>query len=147
MELDKVEVLIEKYFQGETSITEEMELRNYFSSSEVAQHLEQYKSMFGYFTHVREQKFMSEIPLQTKKRNAAWVKIAASVAVLLSVGMYVYFDSKVVNEDLGTYDNPEVALKETQKALAMLSNHVNSGIESVIYIEEYEKSRKIIFKQ
>ena len=41
MELYKIEELIEKYFQGETSIAEEKELTNYFSSSNVAQHLEQ----------------------------------------------------------------------------------------------------------
>ena len=147
MELNKVELLIEKYFQGETSIAEEKELKSYFSSLSVAQHLEQYRSLFVYFTHESELKFTPEVPLQSKKRNLAWMKIAVSVAVLLCGGTYVYFDNKVVKEDLGTYDNPEVALKETQKALAMISNHVNRGIESVIYVQEYEKSKKIIFKQ
>ena len=59
----------------------------------------------------------------------------------------MYVDSKVVDQDLGTYDNPEVALKETQKALALLSTHVNTGIESVNYIREYEDSKQLIFKK
>ena len=150
MELDKIEILIEKYFQGETSIAEENELKKYFSSSDVAQHLEQYQPIFGYFSQAKEQRFEHEIPLQSnKKRNVAWLSIAASVVVLLGIGTFTYFDNnrENANQDLGTYKNPELALKETQKALAMLSNHVNEGVESVQYIEEFNNSKSIIFKQ
>lgn len=157
MELDKIEILLEKYFQGETSITEENELRNYFSSSNVLPHLEQYKPVFGYFSQAVAQKFAPEIPLLPipkfrdgdKKRNVAWFSIAASVVVLLGIGTFAYVNyyNANQNQDLGTYDDPEVAFKETQKALAMLSNHVNVGIESVQYIQEYENSKNLIFKQ
>lgn len=64
MEFNKIEDILEKYFQGETSIAEEKELKDYFSSPNVAQHLEQYKPMFGYFSHVKEQKSTQEIPLK-----------------------------------------------------------------------------------
>ncbi|MBS7255672.1 hypothetical protein [Flavobacterium branchiicola] len=152
MELDKIENILEKYFQGETTIAEEKELKEYFSSPNVAQHLEQYKPMFGYFSQVKQQKSTQEIPLQTKKRNVAWLSIAASVVVLLGIGTYFFMSEKnadqtVAQSELGTYDNPEEALKATQKALALLSNNVNVGIESVQYINEYEQSKNRIFKQ
>ncbi|MFV5699847.1 hypothetical protein ACM55H_15915 [Flavobacterium sp. ZT3R17] len=157
MELNKIEILLEKYFQGETSIAEENELRNYFSSPDVAQHLEQYKPMFGYFSLPKEQMLKQETPLLSipkfrdgdKKRYIAWLSIAASVVVLLGIGTYMFYNYDTVNkkEDLGTYDDPEVALRETQKALALLSNHVNVGIESVYYINEYQESKELIFKQ
>ncbi|MDX6182484.1 hypothetical protein SGQ44_07540 [Flavobacterium sp. Fl-77] len=152
MELNNIENILEKYFQGETSIAEEKQLKDYFSSSNVAQHLEQYQPMFGYFSQVKEQKSMQEIPLQTKKRNVAWLSIAASVAVLLAAGTFFYVSEKnttpvVAQSELGTYDNPEEALEATQKALALLSNNVNVGIESVQYIKEYEQSKNKIFKQ
>lgn len=152
MELDKIEYILEKYFQGETSIAEEKELKEYFSSSNVAQHLEQYRPMFGYFSQVKEQKSTQEIPLQTKKRNVAWLSIAASVVVLLGIGTFYFVSQKttppaVAQSELGTYDNPEEALAATQKALALLSNNVNVGIESVGYIKEYEQSKNKIFKQ
>jgi hypothetical protein len=66
---------------------------------------------------------------------------------MVVAGTYVFFDKEVSSEDLGTYDNPETAMKETQKALALLSNHVNVGIESVICVEQYENSKNLIFKQ
>lgn len=162
MEFNKIEDILEKYFQGETSIAEEKELKEYFSSPNVAQHLEQYKPMFGYFSQVKEQKSTQElenlvqtdeaIPLKTKKRNVAWLSIAASVVVLLGVGTYFYVSEKnagpaVAQSELGTYDDPEEALAATQKALALLSNNVNVGIESVQYIKEYEQSKNKIFKQ
>lgn len=152
MELNKIEDILEKYFQGETTIAEEKELKEYFSSPNVAQHLEQYKPMFGYFSQVKQQKSTQNIPLKTKKRNVAWISIAASVVVLLSIGTYFYVSEKntapvVAQSELGTYDDPEEALKATQKALALLSNNVNVGIESVQYIKEYEQSKNKIFKQ
>lgn len=152
MEFNKIENILEKYFQGETSIAEEKELKDYFSSPNVAQHLEQYKPMFGYFSQVKEQKSTQEIPLKTKKRNVAWLSIAASVVVLLGVGTYFYVSEKnaapaVAQTELGTYDDPEEALAATQKALALLSSNVNVGIESVQYINEYEQSKNKIFKQ
>lgn len=152
MELNRIEDILEKYFQGETTIAEEKELKEYFSSSNVAQHLEQYKPMFGYFSQVKQQKSTQNIPLKTKKRNVAWLSIAASVVVLLSIGTYFYVSEKnttpvVAQSELGTYDNPEEALAATQKALALLSNNVNVGIESVQYIKEYEQSKNKIFKQ
>jgi hypothetical protein len=149
MELNKIEILLEKYFQGETSIAEENELRNYFSSLYVAQHLEQYKPMFGYFPLAKEQMLKQKISLQSKKRYVAWLPIAASVIVFLGIGTYVFYNYDNANEkqDLGTYDDPEIALRETQKALALLSNNVNLGIESVYYIKEYQDSKELIFKQ
>jgi len=152
MELNKIEDILEKYFQGETTIAEEKELKEYFSSPNVAQHLEQYKPMFGYFSQVKQQKSTQNIPLKTKNRNVAWLSIAASVVVLLSIGTYFYVSEKntapvVAQSELGTYDDPEEALKATQKALALLSNNVNVGIESVQYIKEYEQSKNKIFKQ
>lgn len=151
MELVKIEDLIEKYFQGETSIAEENELRTYFSSSNVAQHLEQYKPIFSYFSLAKEQQFTSEIsPIlgsRDEKRTVKWLSIAASVVVLLGIGTYSYYDVAVVNksQDLGTYDDPEEAFRATQKALSLLSNNVNVGIESVQYIQVYQTTKDRIF--
>ncbi|CAA9201377.1 hypothetical protein [Flavobacterium collinsii] len=152
MGYNKIEDVLEKYFEGETTIAEENQLKEYFSSPDVAQHLEQYKPMFGYFSQVKEQKSTQTIPLETKKRKVAWLSIAASAVVLLGVGTYFYVSEKDVTPvtaqtELGTYDNPEEALAATQKALALLSNNVNVGIESVQYIKEYEQSKNKIFKQ
>ena len=55
MELNKIEKLLEHYFEGATSSAEENELRNYFSSTNVAPHLEQYKPLFDYISDAKKQ--------------------------------------------------------------------------------------------
>ena len=149
MELYKnIEQLLDKYFQGETSFAEETELKTYFSSSDVAQHLEQYKQVFGYFLQAKEQRFEKTILIPSKKRkNAALLSLAASIVILIGVGTFYYFNESKpkVSGEYGTYDNPEIALKETQRALDMISKNVNVGIESVTYINEYEIAKDRIF--
>ena len=149
MELDRIEIILNKYFEGETSIAEENELKNYFSSSDVAQHLQQYKSVFGYFSQEQSQQFKAAIPLKAKKRtNVAWLSIAASVVVLFGIATFMYTNEKAATSaDLGTFDDPEVALAETQKALILVSQKINVGKQSVSYINEYQESKNRIFKK
>lgn len=157
MELYKVETVLEKYFEGETSIAEEKELQDYFVTQQVAPHLEKYIALFNHFAVAKEQQFEQEIPLfevqqeesRNKKRNLGWMSIAASVVVLMGIGTYVFYYSEPINNsnDLGTYDDPEVAFKETQKALSLLSKNVNVGIESVKYVEEYQIAKNKVFRK
>ena len=146
MELHNIEILLEKYFSGETSIAEEKQLKSYFSRSDVAPHLEQYKAMFGYFGMAKQEQFTKTVPLQPRKRNyVAWLSVAASVAML--AGTYFFMTQESTpNQDLGTFDDPEVAFAETQKALEMVSENVNEGVKSIEYVHEYNHTTKTIFK-
>lgn len=146
MELIKIELLLEKYFEGTTSIAEERELKAYFSSPNVAQHLKQYQPVFAYFEIAKQEKTKHELPQQTKSNTRVWFSIAASVVVLLSVGTFAYFNFNTApKEDLGSFDTPEEAFVATQKALTMLSENVNVGVKSVQYIKEYETAKAKVF--
>jgi hypothetical protein len=147
MEYNNIEQLLEKYFDGQTSIAEEKELTNYFSSTNVAQHLQQYKPVFEYYSFSKHQKFTQEIPLKTKKRKVMWLSIAASVLVLLGVGTFYSLNNQQseIEHGLGTFKSPEIAFQETQKALQMLSQNVNVGIKSVSYIKEFEVTKNRVF--
>ncbi len=95
------------------------------------------------------EKSVQEEGLKPKRFNLRWNFIAASVLVLSGIGMYGYLNycDANQNENLGTYDNPEIAFRETQKALSILSRNLKIGIENVQYIKEYENSKNLIFKQ
>ena len=149
MALDRIERLIDKYFEGETSIAEEKELKAYFSSSYVAQHLEQYKPVFGYFSQAKQEQFTATISLKSKRKQKrlAWLSVAAAVVVMVCIGFFAYQNSsEPTQENLGVINDPEIAFRETQKALALISRHVNTGIESVNYLGEYQQSKNKIFK-
>ena len=149
MELNRIEKLLENYFQGETNLAEEQELKNYFASGNVAPNLKQYQSMVGYFSEAKNEKFTKEIVIHSKKKSTIWLSIAASVTLLLGVGVFNYLNMETNNKttgELGTYDDPEVAFRETQKALNLVSENVNVGIKSVEYVNEYQESKNLIFK-
>jgi len=149
MESTRIEQLINKYFEGQTSTAEEKELKNYFSSSDVAQHLEQFVPVFGYFTQAKEQQFTKTIPLQTKKqRTVLWLSVAASAVLLLGFLTFRFLEVTETSDpnENGSFDSPDLAMAETQKALDLVSKKLNVGIESVSYINEYQNTKERIFK-
>jgi hypothetical protein len=151
MESNQIKQLVHKYLAGESSRKEETILKDYFSLENIDVTLQEYQPMFNYFTKEKDLKSSQELPelltLEEKKKTRTWISIAASVVVLLGVGTYLFspLENSKSEKNLGTYDDPEVAFKETQKALAMLSNHVNSGVEGMRYIQEFEKTKNKIF--
>ena len=160
MALDRIEILLEKYFEAETSIVEEKELKDYFTSSDVAPLFEQYKPLFAYAVQAKQEQFsfapfgfhpqvQATIPLNTiKHKSAVWFSVAASVVVLLGIGLFTFNHyNQQKSKDYGTYSDPEIAFRETQKALAMISESVNKGIGSMNYLNEFEQSKNRIFKK
>jgi hypothetical protein len=152
MELAKIEQLLEKYFEGETTMAEEIQLKQYFSTEQVATHLDHYKPLFGYLTAEKEEQFTPTLSLKTKKRfTVPRIAIAASVVFLVGVIAFLNYppakQTHLAKSELGSFESPEEAFEETQKALALLSQNVNIGMESVKYINEYENSKNLIFKK
>lgn len=149
MELRTIEKLLEKYFDAETTLAEEQLLKEYFASEGVAPQFAHYRPMFGYYTaQGAEETFTRPLPLRRKVAYHKWFSVAASVVLLAGiVTVYHLNGNDATQQELGTYDNPEEAFRETQKALNMLSVNVNKGVKSVHYIGEYEKARRSVFKQ
>ena len=157
MVLNNIEKLLEKYEKGETSIKEERVLKTYFSSNTVAPHLEMYKPLFGYFIINKEEQFIKDLPLKTKRTlNYKWLSIAAVAVVMLSV----YLGESFNNNDLGTYQDPKLAFTEFSKSMEKISesfnkgtsvvgylNEVNRGTATLGYLSEIEQAKDIIFKK
>ena len=63
--------------------------------------------------------------------------IAATVAILLSVGLYVHNQRQtqaILNQD--TYTDPQAAYNETELVLTQMANHLNKGSEGVDALEQ-----------
>ena len=156
MVLNNIEKLLEKYENGETSLKEEQVLKNYFQSDTVAPHLEMYKPMFDYFLVSKKEQFTKDVPLKTTKSYLyQWISVAA-VAVLL---LGVYFNTSGNRQELGTYEDPQLAFNAFSKSMNMVSKsfnkgastvgyleEVNKGTETLGYLNELENSTQIIFK-
>ena len=146
MEQNNIKILIDKYFDGNTTISEENQLKNYFSNENFAADLKQYQPIFQYFSTQEKLTFEPNITLKSNTRPVWYLSIAASIVLLIGLGTYFKMNNNTEsNNDLGSYNSPEVAFKETQKALQMLSSNVNIGVNSVAYFNEYQETKNIIF--
>ena len=85
-----IQDLLDKYFEGETSLREEKELKRFFRRTVLLpEEWEPYRQMFGYF----ETEGLRTMPVRgdiQKKKNIYWViatgiSLAATVLILLSI--------------------------------------------------------------
>jgi hypothetical protein len=145
MVLTKIEQLLEKYDDGETTLQEEQQLKNYFSQETVAPHLEMYKPLFTYFLVNQQEQFTKDVPLKPESNNwYKWISVAAVAVIMLSV----YFNKP--DQDLyGTYspEEKELAYNEVKQSLEMISSHFNKGASSINYLNEVENATSLIFKK
>ncbi|GGG98536.1 hypothetical protein GCM10011416_15870 [Polaribacter pacificus] len=138
MELSKIEKLLEKYLDAETSIQEEQALSNYFTSGNVAPHLQEYESMFGYFQMSKAETSVKPIQLKTKKPIWRRLTIAASIALVCSL----YFGNGYLEQRKAKEQYAQV-----KSALELLSSKLNEGnkaMSSSLYT--YEDTVNKIFK-
>lgn len=143
MELNEIEILIEKYFDGETTIEQENKLRTYFLSDNVASHLQQYQAIFGFYADAKKEK--APVIELRETRSFSWYSVAASVVILIGVGTFAYFNTQQNRQDLGSFNDPQIAFEQTQQALDLLSGKVNQGIQTVEYVDEYNVATDRIF--
>ncbi len=150
MDLQKIEQLLDAYFEGKTGIDEEKWLRNYFLSSDVAPHLEVYRDMFVYFTKAKSEKIKSEIhefhPKNTSTFNTMkqWYSIAALLVVALGVSFFLQNNSHKVTE--AERLEAEMAFKKTKEALNFFSYQFNESASKLSVLNEFENSTNKIFK-
>lgn len=137
---NNIEALLKRYENGETSLKEEQQLKDYFSQETVAPHLEMYKPMFAYFLANQQEHFTKQLPIKTKTAfNYKWLAVAAVVVLTLGYYMKTPVVASYNEYAYGTYDNPEDALNEVTKSLNMISNHFNKGVSTVGYLNEVNK--------
>jgi len=133
MNLHEIEKLLEKYFEGETSLSEEKQLRDFFASGDVPQ---RWKNLEGYFSFVIQEQdqqiedadFDNKVMSAVKGNNLAplidlrrpWIYWIAGVAasVLILIAVFVKFDpfSKRIED---TYKDPQTAYLEARKILLL----------------------------
>jgi len=118
MELANIEKLLEKYLNAETTIAEENTLKTYFLSDTVAPHLQEYQTIFGYFSVSKNERFTKTIQLKSQKLNWKWLSVAASLVLLISV----YSVKQVNNRRIA-----KQAHADTQKAFYLLTTNLNKG--------------------
>lgn len=86
-----IDKIIEKYFEGETSLAEEQLLRDYFCQPDIKEEHKAYAPMFQFFSTERDS-LPEEKTVEKRRRISlpAWISIAASIALLIGVYTLIY---------------------------------------------------------
>lgn len=89
--MERIEELLNRYFEGETSIAEERELREFFRTTQILPpQWKQYRTIFGFFDSEREivSERASLIPTKHKVRKITWLSTAAAAACIAFAVLY-----------------------------------------------------------
>jgi hypothetical protein len=143
-----IEKLLEKYYDGETSVEEERELKRFFQGGNVPAHLESHAAQFNYFTEVRHElpslTFSNQLAAQLDppeqgrvRKFTSWiVRIAAGLALLIVgfTGGWLFQRGKGENE-VATASG-QAASAEMKKVLAFEQMNVTSASERILAVNQ-----------
>ena len=148
MNIDKLTQLLEAFYNGTTNVEQEQELYRYFTSENVPEELDAEKRVFLSLYNLPADDTV-EVPSslndklgslidglsekEKPKRRSLMLKrfsaIAASLLLLISIGLFVLNDRQPQSMLVDTYTDPEEAYIETQKTLQLISSTLNDGIK------------------
>ena len=118
----QIRSLLEKYWQGETSIADEKLIKEYFKKHPDLSMEGQY---FGKTASSREEVPAKAFEHPGRKRRLKWLSAAAAVLILL-MSLPLIFNNETAQEQFSV-DNPTEAFEITRASLMMVSNGLNKG--------------------
>lgn len=144
MEFNQLNHLLEKYFNGETSLAEESQLEQAFSKEQIPPELEIYRHLFNNKSNLKKetlpidfsnqviQKIQSEKaePRKTFKLQSYLIRIAALFFLATSVFILYQQNEKTstyASNSLDTEASPEEAYQEARDALLLVSSKLLKG--------------------
>lgn len=161
MDSDRIDELLNKYWNCETSLEEEQQLRTYFSGRENPEQWKQTAALFQYFDTVRKKTLNDQAfddvvlkqVLAPKKTTITRIlynsmRMAAGVAVLVVAIWLVRNEIRETTPQatVDTYDDPKLAFEETKKALMMISKSFGNAEEKAKRINMFNEAREQIQK-
>ena len=132
MESVRIEQLLDRYFEAETTLEEEKFLQDYFNGANIPAHLEQYKDMFVYFSESSSEESERNLDLGQNKFYLRWLSVAAMI--IFFFGAYtVYQQNETEREEA------RLAYMETQRALELISSNLNKGTGAIAQLDNFNK--------
>ena len=154
-----IKILIEKYETGETSLSEERLLKQYFASGAIDPDLRHYAPLFAFFENEQhvvandklEGKILEKLEAQSTtpfyKTRTFWTwasGIAASLVLVFSL-VFEMQQSRTKNQQAMTIQRQEEArqaYQQTKMALAYISEKYVQGTDPLNNIEKLEQSTR-----
>ena len=162
MDSNRIENLLSKYWNCETSLEEEQQLREYFKGGDIPEQWKETAALFRYFEENKKKTLndvafdaaiMQNVEPQKKGKLVKLfynsMRIAAGIAVLV---MAVWFVRKEVRDTtpqvvVDTYDDPQLAFEETKKALLMISKSFGTAESQAKKLNMFNEAQEEIQKK
>ncbi|HBZ66094.1 MAG TPA: hypothetical protein DEO70_04595 [Bacteroidales bacterium] len=144
---EEIDNLLQRYLEGETTLQEERQLRDWFSSNEVPPELSQYHAMLGYFADglqttcpAEKQQPNMELHIAHHKKGRPrriiyiWTSVAAAI-MFVAFGLNYMRIQKIEDEKKALLaEQNEMSLKafgDMAEALMLVSETLNKGMAPV----------------
>jgi hypothetical protein len=155
MKEELLKTLLEKYYNGDTSVEEETSLKEYFSGDDVLPDYEAEKEIFRLYSasgetsapdHELESRIKSAIDELdgNKAPHAHFIRryTVMSIAAALLILVASYFMLKHHAEPEDTFSDPRLAYAETMKILNEVSVKLNKGTSELKNVSKIERAAK-----
>jgi len=158
----RIKKLEEKYWKGETSLEEEQELKRIaaenpdrlspYLSELLASVKKEADDLAVSLDASFDREFWSSLETKDAKviglrfRKHDFIRIAAAAVVVVAMGLGLWYGLEEQPTEMAqttkddTYENPELAFKEAQKALAFASEKLSRGAEPVSKIKKFHQA-------
>jgi len=151
-EYKNIDNILNKYFEGYTTLEEEQLLRDYFASDNVAHAHKVYQPLFQYTATATKQRNPNTFTIDKRPKQYKFY-YAASVALLIGFSLVWFMQSnhkKRLNfNDTATHiqisnQNPEKK-KEAEKEIKKFTKSVNRGFKDAGALSIFGRTTKKIF--
>ncbi|MBL7857177.1 MAG: hypothetical protein JNM57_05770 [Cyclobacteriaceae bacterium] len=162
MDSKRIDELLNKYWNCETSLEEEQQLRAYFTGTEVPEQWKETAALFRYFED-QKKKLLNDVAFDHQviekvrrpekgkivKLFYNSLRIAAGISVLLVATWLVRTEIRKTTpqEIVDTYDDPKLAFEETKKALMMISKSFGKAETQAKKINLFNEAQQEITKK
>lgn len=150
MDYKRIEDLLYKYFEANTSIAEENELKAFFNSNEnIPENLLYAKKLFAVFTEEKQVILSKEIITQKTSKRKLFIYISG-IAASIVIAVFIMFINTPKNEIIYAYINGKaitnkvVAEQYTRQALLAVSKNLDNGTKNLNKLSEFNKLELLI---
>jgi hypothetical protein len=146
--MEKMNELLEKYFRGETTLDEEKELKQYFTTGNVASEHELYRSMFITFGQELKQKAKSPLKKVLPKQRGVtriWIKTFAYTGIAATILIALWIQRPQQSENYAIVagnriEDSEYAQKYAEKKLNKVNEILKNSMRSMKSMETVRHS-------
>jgi hypothetical protein len=159
--MNRIEALLEKYYNGETSTAEESMLLEFFASGDVPEHLAADAELFGYIRIQQDEGLPGDLQRRLEgmieekttisisafsKWKYYWISGAAAVIlILLALFMDMQINKRPSLQATGdTFEDPYLAYAEAKRVLYLVSDKMNTGRKPLQNLEKIESGKQFV---